>query len=186
MEKKLLCIFLAMLIFSQGCCSIFTNQPQKITVKSKPEGADVKVGPYKGKTPFEQMVPRGKDYLITADYQGKSQIQNLEKKIEPIFWINILFWPGMIIDLVAGDMFKYEPTDYEFDFTAPQQQTSAPQPTDSRSVQSPKEQNSSAPASSSVIKCGNCGHEIVQNAGAFVHKGKIVCSDCYAKLKNQQ
>ncbi len=117
MHKKLLCVLLAMLLFNQGCCSIFTNKAQKITVTSKPAGAEVKVGPYKGTAPFEKIIPRGKDYLITADYQGKSQTQNLEKKIEPIFWVNILFWPGMIVDLVTGSMFKYEPTEYEFDFS---------------------------------------------------------------------
>lgn len=47
-----------------------------------------------------------------------------------------------------------------------------------------KGQTLSTTSPSSVIKCGNCGHEIVQNEGAFVHKGQIVCSDCYAKLKN--
>jgi hypothetical protein len=54
-----------------------------------------------------------------------------------------------------------------------------PQQADSENIQLPKEQTSS------VLKCGNCGKEIGENKGAFVYKGQIVCSDCYAKLKNQ-
>jgi len=35
---------------------------------------------------------------------------------EPPF-VNILFWPGLIIDLATGTMFRYDPTEYQFDFT---------------------------------------------------------------------
>jgi hypothetical protein len=117
MVRKLVCVFVAMLIFNQGCCSIFTSGPQTISVNSKPAGADVKIGQYKGKTPYNVSLPRGKDYVVVADYAGKTQTQTLEKNIEPVYWVNILFWPGLIIDLATGKMFKYEPTDYEFDFT---------------------------------------------------------------------
>jgi formylmethanofuran dehydrogenase subunit E len=40
--------------------------------------------------------------------------------------------------------------------------------------------------SADVLKCGNCGHEIGKQEKAFVHKGQIMCSGCYEKLKNQQ
>jgi hypothetical protein len=116
--KKMLSVVLSALIFTSGCCSIFTSGPQTISVDSKPAGANVKVGPYKGVTPYTVSIPRGKSYVIQADYNGKQDVVTLEKSIEPVYFVNILFWPGLIIDLATGDMFKYEPTQYDFDFTA--------------------------------------------------------------------
>ena len=117
MKKSVLCGVLALCTFTQGCCSIFTSGPQTVSVDSKPPGASVAIGPFKGKTPYQVSLPRGKDYVITAKYADNSQTQNLNKSIEPVYWVNILFWPGLIIDLATGKMFKYEPTEYEFDFT---------------------------------------------------------------------
>jgi len=117
MKKLVVLVLAAMLILNQGCCSIFTSGPQTISVDSKPEGAEVKIGPYKGKTPYEVSIPRGKDYVILATYGGETQTLSLDKSIEGVYWINVLFWPGLIIDLATGKMFKYEPTDYEFTFT---------------------------------------------------------------------
>jgi hypothetical protein len=115
--KKLLCVLLTFALFTSGCCSIFTSGPQMVRVNSKPEGANVTIGPHNGTTPYEISLPRGKDYIITAKYQGDTQTQNLNKSIEGVYWVNILFWPGLIIDVATGKMFKYEPTDYTFDFT---------------------------------------------------------------------
>ena len=117
MRKSVLCVVLAAVIFTQGCCSIFTSDPQTVSVDSKPQGAKVMIGPYKGTTPYQVSLPRGKDYVITAKYKDDSQTQNLNKSIEPVYWVNILFWPGLIIDLATGKMFKYDPTEYNFEFT---------------------------------------------------------------------
>ncbi len=116
MKKSILCVSLIALIFTQGCCSIFTADPQTVSVDSKPPGAEVKVGPHQGTTPYQVSLPRGKDYVITAEYEGKTKTANLNKSIEPVYWVNILFWPGLIIDLATGKMFKYEPTEYSFNF----------------------------------------------------------------------
>lgn len=86
-------------------------------IDSNPQGAKVKVGPYSGVTPYEVMVPRGKDYIIEANYNGETKQKNLNRSIEPLYWVNILFWPGLIVDAATGDMFKYEPLLYNFDFT---------------------------------------------------------------------
>jgi len=117
MRKPVLCTLLAVLIFTQGCCSIFTNDPQTISVDSKPEGAKVQIGPHEGTTPYRVSLPRGKNYVIQASYGGRDKTLALNKQIEPVYWINILFWPGLIIDLATGAMFEYDPTHYEFDFT---------------------------------------------------------------------
>ena len=116
MKKAILCVMLVALIFTQGCCSIFTSDPQTVSVDSKPPGAKVKIGPHSGTTPYQVSLPRGKDFVIVATYEGETKTANLNKSIEPVYWVNILFWPGLIIDLATGKMFKYEPTDYSFDF----------------------------------------------------------------------
>ena len=117
MKKSIVCVLLAVSLLTQGCCSIFTPNPQSVSVDSKPEGAKVQIGQHKGTTPYTVLLPRGKDYVIQASYEGKTETLNLNKNIEPVYWVNILFWPGLIIDLATGKMFKYEPTHYEFDFT---------------------------------------------------------------------
>jgi hypothetical protein len=110
-------MLLAASLLTQGCCSIFTSGPQTVSVKSIPPGAKVQVGPHSGTTPYSVSLPRGKDYVITAKLDGETQTKTLHKNIEPVYWVNILFWPGLIIDLATGKMFKYDPKVYEFDFT---------------------------------------------------------------------
>jgi hypothetical protein len=117
MKKVVVMVTLVALVFSQGCCSIFTSGPQTVSVDSKPDGAKVRIGSYTGVTPYQVSLPRGKDYVIEATYNSKAQTKTLSKSIEPVYWVNILFWPGLIIDLATGNMFKYEPTEYQFDFT---------------------------------------------------------------------
>ncbi len=116
MSKIVSLILIATLFLNFGCCSIFTSGPQKISVDSKPQGAKVRIGPYKGMTPYKVWMPRGKDYVIEVSYGDKTDSQALSKSIEPVYWVNILLWPGLIIDLATGSMFRYDPLNYEFTF----------------------------------------------------------------------
>lgn len=116
MKQVVLFLLAAALLFNQGCCSIFAADPQVISVDSKPKGASVKIGPYKGKTPYRVTIPRGKSYVIEVKYKGETEVINLNKSINPIYWVNILVWPGLIIDLATGKIFEYEPTEYDFTF----------------------------------------------------------------------
>jgi hypothetical protein len=116
MKKVLLLVALAAFLLNQGCCSIFTHEPQCLSINSKPEGADVKIGPYKGKTPYTITMPRGKDYIIEAKHRGKTETVALNRSIEPVYWVNILFWPGLIIDFATGSMWQYDPVTYDITF----------------------------------------------------------------------
>jgi len=117
MKKAMLCLATVAIIFSQGCCTIFCDGTENISIKSNPPGAKVEIGQYEGVTPCDLRIPRGKSLPVQANYMGKTKTQTLEKGIEPIYFINILFWPGLIIDLATGKMWQYEQTDYTFDFT---------------------------------------------------------------------
>jgi hypothetical protein len=116
MKKVLLFVMIVLVVFSQGCCSIFCSGSQNITVRSEPAGAKVQVGPYEGVAPYDVSIPRGKDYVVQATYDGQTKSQNLDKNIEPVYFVNILFWPGLIIDLATGKMWEYDPTIYNFNF----------------------------------------------------------------------
>ena len=115
-KKAVLCLAIVAVIFCQGCCTIFTGDPQTISINSTPQGADVRMGPYSGVTPYQASVHRGKDYVIQATYAGRTETQNLEKQIQPLWFVNILFWPGLIVDLATGAMWEYDPTVYTFTF----------------------------------------------------------------------
>ena len=112
-----LIILISFTLSGSGCCTIFCGGSQMITVNSKPEGAKVQLGSLQGVTPYQVKIPKGKDYAIRVSYAGKTQATPLEKKVDGVFWINILIWPGLIIDAATGNMYKYDPTSYDFDFT---------------------------------------------------------------------
>jgi len=103
-------------VLCNGCCSLFREGSQVITVDSNPQGADVRLGDAVGKTPFTLTVPKGKEYTITATLGDNSQSRTLERKIDGLYWVNILIWPGLIVDPITGKMFVYDPTSYTFDF----------------------------------------------------------------------
>ena len=110
-------VVVSLALTATGCCSIFAGGGQVVTVKSNPEGAKVQLGSLEGTTPYQVKLPKGKDYTIRVTYAGQTQTTPLEKKVDGLFWVNILFWPGLIIDAATGNMYKYDPTEYHFDFT---------------------------------------------------------------------
>ena len=116
--KILIILSGAVLLAVSGCCSIFTSGPQSISVDSEPPGAKVVIGEFQGTTPYRVEMPRGRSYVIEATLNGQTRTKALTKSIEPVYWVNILFWPGLIIDLATGKMFKYEPKRYNFDFSS--------------------------------------------------------------------
>lgn len=101
---------------SGGCCSLFRGGSQLITVNSTPVGAKVKVGDAVGTTPFSITIPKGQEYVITATLDDQTQSQTLTRRIDGLYWVNILVWPGLIVDPITGKMFVYDPTSYTFDF----------------------------------------------------------------------
>jgi len=121
MSKLLLCAIIVVGVLSQGCASIFCSGSQNIRVLSEPPGAKVQMGAYEGTTPYDVSLPRGKDYPIQVTYNGQTKTQSLSRTIEPVYWVNILFWPGLVIDLATGKMWEYDPTVYRFDFSAARQ-----------------------------------------------------------------
>lgn len=120
MKKFALMILLFVyLIIASGCATIFTDDSQNITFDSEPEGARIKIGPYTGITPCALLIPKGKNFAIEASYGAKKQVQPLTTKMAGSTLINILFWPGFIVDAMTGNIKKYDPDHYTFNFSEP-------------------------------------------------------------------
>lgn len=107
---------LPILIVISGCATLFTKDSQRITFNSKPKGAHIQVGPYDCTTPCSLLIPKGKSYSIEATYQDQKKVVPLTQKMHGATLVNILFWPGFIVDSMTDKIEKYEPTEYMFHF----------------------------------------------------------------------
>jgi len=116
-RSAVIVLMLVVMLFGQGCCTLFTGDPQTITVNSQPPGAKVDMGPFSGSTPYSVTIPRGKEYVVKASFEGQTQTETLNREIQPLYFLNILFWPGLIVDLATGKMWEYDPTTFNFTFT---------------------------------------------------------------------
>ena len=121
MKKAIATLAVAAVLFTTlvpGCSSIISGTKQAIEVSSTPTGAKVRMGPYDGTTPFMVTIPKGKDYLIEVTRDSQRRVVSLERRFDPIGFINILFLPGFIVDAVTGAMLEYDPAIYHVDFEA--------------------------------------------------------------------
>lgn len=100
-----------------GCATILSGTSQNIIINSEPPGAHVKLGFQSGKTPVTFRIPKGKDYPIEVTYESKKKLLSLTRTFDAISIINILFWPGFIVDAVTGAITKYDPDTFMVDFT---------------------------------------------------------------------
>ena len=111
--KKAITMVAVLAFCFSGCATIFVGKNQTVSFNSKPEAASVKVGPFSGTTPYTTKIPKNKGYLIEYSKEGyQRETMELEKRFDPVYLVNILFWPGLIVDLATGAMFKYDPAIY--------------------------------------------------------------------------
>ncbi len=110
LKLSALCAMSTMVI---GCASIAGDNERNVTVHSNPEGAKVFVGHKQyGTTPTVVRLPSyiygGKE--ITVKKEGfEAQTQTVNSKFQPVGLLNILFWPGFIIDAATGNTVKIDP-----------------------------------------------------------------------------
>ena len=96
-----------------SCASVFGNKNRDVTVTSRPPGAKVYLnGTYLGHTPTTLTVDNPMDtHLVTVRKAGyEPQQKPVDTRFQPIGILNILFWPGFIVDYATGDMKKVYPT----------------------------------------------------------------------------
>lgn len=93
------------ILFCSSCATLFTSSTETVQISSDPPGATYQFGPYSGKTPDSIAVPKKAiPDVATFEMPGyERRTVPIESGISGVFWVNILFWPGIIVDMVTGD-----------------------------------------------------------------------------------
>ena len=92
-----------------GCTTILGSNPQRVTVNSSPPGATVSLnGAPAGQTPTAVMLDKKQTYTLEVTRAGSTPSNVLlAKSVDPLFFVNVLFLPGFVVDLVTGTYQKY-------------------------------------------------------------------------------
>lgn len=93
---------------SISCATVFSSGPQTMTLNSDPPGATYQYGPYQGKTPATLEASRGDlAHVATFSKPGyETQTLPVETGVQGVTWVDVLFWPGFIVDFVTGNAYK--------------------------------------------------------------------------------
>lgn len=99
-----------------ACATIFTSSSQNISVDSNPKGATIIVNTtggiqvFEGTTPASVHLDRKNKYVVIVNLEGyrEERIQ-IGQTLNPITIVNLLFWPGFIVDLVTGAVWNLDP-----------------------------------------------------------------------------
>jgi hypothetical protein len=101
------------LLTLSGCATVFSSGPQTLNLKSEPPGATYQYGPYSGKTPDTVQASRAELAHVTtftlAGYESKTV--GVETSVQGVTWVDVLFWPGFIVDFVTGNAYKVNTPD---------------------------------------------------------------------------
>jgi hypothetical protein len=97
------------LVALTGCATLF-NEPARIPVATNPPGAAVYVnGQIVGQTPTMVQLDPERPANIQIYMPGFQPVQMWRHRgISGWFWVNILFWPGFIVDLATGKYQRYD------------------------------------------------------------------------------
>lgn len=92
-----------------GCATLFSGSTQ-VPVATNPPGAAVYVnGMIAGQTPTMIQLDPQRPANIQIYLPGFQPVQMWRQKgITGWFWVNILFWPGFLVDLATGKYHKYD------------------------------------------------------------------------------
>ena len=137
--KKLAAIAIATAYIS-GCATIFSRSNDPITFNSTPEGAVVFMeGQRIGKTPTVVNVKRSlSPPMIEVKADGYyPQRVFLNNTFNTVSLINILFWPGFIVDAATGSMMKASQFNYDVELEK-KEATPAEEPSSKPEKKGPK------------------------------------------------
>ena len=88
-----------------SCASIMSQGGQQsIAVNSQPPGADVVVNDtHLGVTPLHVKLDRRQEYTVRLRKAGYEPYeQRLAKQVDPLFFVNLVFLPGFVVDIATG------------------------------------------------------------------------------------
>ncbi|GAK38210.1 hypothetical protein [Bacteroides graminisolvens] len=119
MKKILLFVLPAMLLSS--CCTLFTPSKQAITfngengIKIYDDG--VKIAEIKDNNTTSVRIKKelSSKYLIAKKEGYRPTPLKLDTKFDAVAVINILFWPGFVVDAATGQMCKWDSTNIDIE-----------------------------------------------------------------------
>jgi hypothetical protein len=94
-----------------GCATIFAGGPDTIPINTNPAGAYVYVnGQVVGQTPMTLVLDRDRGNAdIRIYYPGFEPVQMFRyKSLNGWFLVNLLVWPGFIVDLIASNWQRFD------------------------------------------------------------------------------
>jgi hypothetical protein len=100
-----------------GCATVFSGTRENVVINSNPSGALILVdGLEMGTTPATVPLSRpglggGKTVTLRLDgYADRSFA--LQSTFNAVSLVNLLFWPGFIVDALTGAITRYDPSAY--------------------------------------------------------------------------
>ena len=119
MKKILLLVLSAMMLSS--CCTLFTPSKQTITfngengIKIYDDG--VKIAEIKDNNTTSVRIKKelSSKYLIAKKEGYRPTPLKLDTKFDAVAVINILFWPGFVVDAATGQMCKWDSTNIDIE-----------------------------------------------------------------------
>jgi len=109
----------SVLLLLSGCATLFSGTDDDITFDSEPQGADVLIdGIVVGTTPTTVVVDRPglEETDVTVQLEGYDPLRfELDTEFNNTAILNIFFWPGFVIDVLTGALFKYDKKSYTAD-----------------------------------------------------------------------
>lgn len=110
--KKLL--LLSTLTLLCGCATLFGKKEDVLTIHSKYDDARLLVdGNEIGIGRATYSLERGKTVIITAHKKGCNDMSMpTSEKLNDTTFVNLLFWPGYLVDAATGSIHQASSTDY--------------------------------------------------------------------------
>ena len=111
---------LILVLLAGGCATIFSGTDEDISFDSEPAGANIRIdGIVVGTTPATVEVDRPgfEEQEVTVELEGyDARTFELDKEFNTVAILNILFWPGFIVDALTGALYKYDKDAYTVNF----------------------------------------------------------------------
>jgi hypothetical protein len=111
----------SLLVTLSGCATMFGSNSRAVRIDSQPSGATIYVNNKEcGVTPAVITLPNyiygGKTITLKKDgYQTQNMM--VVTRFQPVTLLNILFWPGLIVDAATGSFVKVDENSLSFNTT---------------------------------------------------------------------
>ena len=112
------CILILSTILSCGCATLFGDNNREINIATVPSGAMVYMnGNGYGKTPTSIVLPHvgyNGQVLVLTKPGYKDQFLNVQTEFQSVGYWNLILFPGFLIDIGTGYMFKIKSKSRDF------------------------------------------------------------------------